>query len=278
MFTKIGLIGLVILAVASCEAINDLLGIDDDEKELPANLQTGDWSQSRYDEIARVTGSRSISISSRYAGADLLYVATNSGLSTADVSVPFASAQADIGSLSIPDTYEPPSGLASRAIAGFPGQFDELFPIARPSSSVVGASSVAAHATVGDTYTFAAATGNVQASLDVQRSDGTWSLNIWLDDNDTHSVTTEMLNMVADRFLIPGADNDIFDWVTPVFGDPWGPHLDELLISGDRRDIHILFYDIDGDGVPNDGAGRVVGYFWSKDNEVEGTSFSNAPN
>ncbi len=275
IFTKIGLVGLVILVLVSCEAVNDLLGTgDDDDQELPANLQVTDWSQSRYNEIARVTGSRRISVPSSHAGDYLLYVVTNSGSSNAVVSVPYASNPASITSSSILGSDVAPESEAGRAIAGFPGQFDELIPVGRPSSSMVGASSLTANAAVGDTYTFAAATGNREARLEVQRSDGTWSLNVWLHTTDPYTVTSEMLNAVADRFLMTGADNDIFDWVTPVFGDPWGTHQYSDIIGQDRRDIHILLYDIDGDGVPGPNEGRVVGYFWSKDNFLEGTTFS----
>ena len=37
-------------------------------------------------------------------------------------------------------------------------------------------------------------------------------------------VTQQMTDAVADQFLRPGAGNDIYDWVSNIFGAPWGPH------------------------------------------------------
>ena len=69
-----------------------------------------------------------------------------------------------------------------------------------------------------------------------------------------------MVTAFADRFLRPGASNDIFDWVTTIFGAPWGPHDNPLLISPQAaREIHIFLYDIENDGYPT--GDRIVGYF-----------------
>ena len=59
-----------------------------------------------------------------------------------------------------------------------------------------------------------------------------------------------MVDAVAVRFLRPGTDNDIYDWVTAIFGDPWGRHsYGEYLIPAEYADeIHILLYDVAGAG------------------------------
>ena len=80
-------------------------------------------------------------------------------------------------------------------------------------------------------------------------------------------VTRQMVNALAVKFLQPGAANDIYEWVTNIFGDPWGAHEEPLLIPPEAADeIHILLFDIEGDGVPRSGESRIVGFFWAKDN------------
>ena len=82
-------------------------------------------------------------------------------------------------------------------------------------------------------------------------------------------VTQEMADAVGTKFLQPGAGNDIYDWVTAIFGDPWGPHGIPVLIPPEAAgEIHILLFDIEGDGVPEPGESRIVGFFWGKDNFV----------
>ena len=81
---------------------------------------------------------------------------------------------------------------------------------------------------------------------------------------------------MAGKFLLGGADNDIYDWVTGIFGAPWGSHsYSSSLIPGSTDEITILLFDIDGNNF-NLGSGYTAGYFWSKDNFLSGSSnFSN---
>ena len=82
-------------------------------------------------------------------------------------------------------------------------------------------------------------------------------------------VTQEMADALGARFLQPGAGNDIYEWITAIFGDPWGPHGTPFLIPAEAAgEIHILLFDIEGDGVPEPGESRTVGFFWAKDNFV----------
>ena len=74
-----------------------------------------------------------------------------------------------------------------------------------------------------------------------------------------------MTNAVASAFLRPGRSNDIFDWVTAIFGKPWGPHENPQLIPP-TNDIHILLYDVDAD---DSASGGVLGYFFAKDNFIQ---------
>jgi hypothetical protein len=74
-----------------------------------------------------------------------------------------------------------------------------------------------------------------------------------------------MIDELADRFLQPGSDNDIYDWVTNIFGEEWGSdaqdHESDLISEQDE--ITILLTDIDSDNSPE---GGVIGYFYAKDN------------
>jgi len=98
---------------------------------------------------------------------------------------------------------------------------------------------------------------------------GEKSLTIWVEDSAYGSECTkakcindEMVNTLADKFLKEGSDNDIYDWVTAVFGEEWGESSSSLLIEPSNN-ISILLTDIGQDNKKN---GGVIGYFYSKDN------------
>ena len=110
-------------------------------------------------------------------------------------------------------------------------------------------------------------------------TDGTVTLAVWVADQEWaptcasrgECVTRQMVDEVADRFLRPGGNNDIYDWLTNVFGAPWGPHqvvgndgLPFLIPAESADEIHILMYDIEGDGV----APSIAGYFWNLHNQL----------
>ena len=86
-------------------------------------------------------------------------------------------------------------------------------------------------------------------------------------------VTGAMVDAMAERFLRPGAGNDIHDWVTAIFGSPWGRHrYSNLIPPGAAAAIHVLLFDIKGDGAPQPGECRIVGYFWAVHNFVRDPS------
>ena len=98
---------------------------------------------------------------------------------------------------------------------------------------------------------------------------GEKSLSIWVEDDGYGSgckkrscITQEMVDVLADRFLKEGFDNDIYDAVTNVLGEEWGSSNYSNLIPKDDA-ITILLADIEGDNSNN---GGVIGYFYSKDN------------
>ena len=95
---------------------------------------------------------------------------------------------------------------------------------------------------------------------------GSTTLAVWVADREWQAtcvsigqcLTQEMVDAIATRFLRTGANNDIYDWVTTIFGAPWGPHrYSDLIPPAAAGQIHILLLDIDGDG--SDGV--AVGFF-----------------
>jgi hypothetical protein len=111
---------------------------------------------------------------------------------------------------------------------------------------------------------------------DVPTKYGPKTLNIWVSDDsygigcpEDKCITETMLDALADTFLKRDSDNDdIYDWVTNIYGEEWGAEAEakysNLIPANDE--ITILLTDIDNDGLPSNGEGRVVGFFWSKDN------------
>ena len=103
------------------------------------------------------------------------------------------------------------------------------------------------------------------------------TLNVWVSDDSFGSgceketcVTQEMVDALADTFLKVGADNDIYDWVTNIYGEEWGSYASDtyrnLIDANDE--ITILLTDIDND---NSKSGGTIGYFYPKDNYVTST-------
>lgn len=84
----------------------------------------------------------------------------------------------------------------------------------------------------------------------------------------TRLVTPAMVTALADAFLLDGAFNDIYDDITTIFGDEWGPFptgngIDYSALVQNEDHITILLYDIEGDESLD---GGVLGYFYAKDN------------
>ena len=87
------------------------------------------------------------------------------------------------------------------------------------------------------------ATGDTHVFLDLDRAenviripatargvvtDGTMTLVVWVANSEWgdcgRCVRQAMVDALSERFLKPGADNDIHDWMVDIFGVPWGPH------------------------------------------------------
>ena len=101
---------------------------------------------------------------------------------------------------------------------------------------------------------------------------GTKTLNVWVEDDSFGSgcrkrncVTQDMVDILANQFLQDGDSNDIYEWVTNIYGEEWGTHTFTELISPTNT-IDILLTDIDKD---NSTTGGVIGFFYPKDNFLQ---------
>lgn len=86
-------------------------------------------------------------------------------------------------------------------------------------------------------------------------------------DIDEKKVTDRMLEVMGREFLQEGPGNDIYDWVTDIYGEPWGDKVKGIPLSeyylnpSFKNHISILLYDIKKDGLPGRGESRTLGYF-----------------
>ncbi len=109
---------------------------------------------------------------------------------------------------------------------------------------------------------------NIRATARAVVTDGSTTAAVWVADREwgcgaRQCVTQAMADELANRFLRPGPANDIYDWVTAIYGAPWGPHQAQSFIPPSAAsEIHVLLYDINDDGLPSPGDSvRVVGFF-----------------
>ncbi|NEW59867.1 hypothetical protein GSY74_01110, partial [Sulfurovum sp. bin170] len=98
---------------------------------------------------------------------------------------------------------------------------------------------------------------------------GNKSLSVWVSDDSfgencskSYCIRQNMIDELANSFLKDGDDNDIYDWVTNIFGEEWSETNSSSLIE-DENEITILLTDINSD---NRASGGVLGYFYAKDN------------
>jgi len=135
---------------------------------------------------------------------------------------------------------------------------------------------------VGDTFTFYTESNSetAAATLRAIKTDGTVTVNLWVANDSwtgcvkANCMTQAMVDALGDKFLTTGANNDIYDWVTNLYGEPWGTQTySNLIPSTAKTSIDILFYDISND---NSTTGGILGFFYSKDNYLStSVSFSN---
>ncbi len=111
--------------------------------------------------------------------------------------------------------------------------------------------------------------GSINATVkrvisNVDTSLGKRDLVIWLESNN-NEVSQADIDNLANMFLKEGGDNDIFDWVTNVYGKEWdsdAKEADSHLITYNST-IDILLYNMS--------SSNIAGYFWAKDNFQKST-------
>lgn len=127
----------------------------------------------------------------------------------------------------------------------------------------------------GDTYSFYVQCNSflcprVRATARRVVTDGTVTLTIWVaDEMNAYPVQQSDLDEIAHSFLRHGSGNDIYDWMTAAFGEPWGPHNqpDRYIPSDAASKIHVLLQEIPG---------RASGVFSGNDTYLSGaTSITN---
>jgi len=143
---------------------------------------------------------------------------------------------------------------------------------------------------VGDSYTFIVEDdmGNAQytdttlrSKVTVDTKFGTKTLLVWVSNDSFEDsctkqkcITQDMVEELQEEFLKDGYDNDIYDWVTNIYGEEWGEEAHEKYVNliPEDNEINILFTDLGEDDNPY---GGVMGYFYSKDN-FEKTQYPNS--
>ena len=218
------------------------------------------------------------------ASADVYVIATNTGIHHADphlerLDIRDAQAKGQRAAAT-EEEYEPaPRTWESQPVAerAWVTEFNNNPPLSSRSASRSGRLQAQSQGGVaeGDRFTFTDLDDDdnrieIPATARKVVTDGTTTAAVWVGDRDWWTrcgtaekcVTQEMVDAVAERFLRAGAGNDIYDWVTAVFGAPWGPHpYSDMIPPEAAGEIHILFFDIDDDGIPSPGQVRTVGFF-----------------
>jgi hypothetical protein len=92
-------------------------------------------------------------------------------------------------------------------------------------------------------------------------ADALWTSNAAAEDG---RINSSRLEEIATRFLDTGTDNDIFEWVSDIYGDPWGPRPTGEGLIKETKVVDILLLDIQ-DGGESSGS-FVAGYFNPRDN------------
>ncbi len=227
------------------------------------------------------------------ASADVHLIATNTALDTADPEVTrldLGTTGAEGRSLREDGHGPPPRPLSSgsTAVRAWITEFNNNPPLRGRSAGGSGRLQARSRRSVAedDRYTFKDrdqhGTVDIPATARSVVTDGATTAAFWVADRDWGPncrgagpcVTGEMVDAMADRFLRRGAGNDIHDWVTAIYGEPWGPHRYRNLIPPEAAgEIHVLLYDIAGDGAPRPGECRVGGRFWGVHNYLRSPAY-----
>lgn len=145
-------------------------------------------------------------------------------------------------------------------------------------ASAVGASDTFTYLTYSDTEGFYTAPDPISATVRATAAAEGVTLDVWVADAlwDAGTVTQAMVDATASRFLSVGDDDDIYEWVTGIFGGEYTKTAatPDGFIS-DTNTIDILIADI---AEPDETESGIIGYFHALHNydaSVPGASDSN---
>ncbi len=260
------------------------------DKDITVTLSDIDESQPKtYVTQALLDGANSYDVGT--TAKDLYIVFSNAD--TTNSSSPSVSHNAKVVSApqqrvsSVRDSSRPVALHAPVHIQNFNAEVNRLFKVnngTEPQSKMISNSLKYSRDTEGSSQTIyldengdeSTQTTVKKVVADVNTSFGNKTLTILVSDDSFQSefggsctkskcVTQEMVDALADSFLKVGNDNDIYDWVTNIFGEEWSGSAQREYsnLIGETNEITILLTDIDGDDSPT---GGTIGYFWSKDN------------
>jgi len=135
---------------------------------------------------------------------------------------------------------------------------------------------------IGDTHTFKVENNDgtitykdatLKSKVTVNTRYGYKTLLVWVSDDTFEGscykakcITQTMVDELQEEFLQDGSNNDIYDWVTNIYGEEWSQNAHDKYPSDliDATDeINIFFTDIEDDNSAN---GGMMGYFYAKDN------------
>ncbi|TVR67828.1 MAG: hypothetical protein EA427_12525, partial [Spirochaetaceae bacterium] len=252
------------------------------------------WQNSRYDEVAVIKGANSVVLPATRAGEAVLYVVTNYGEVSREVTTPgIGSAASGVESSSLEgERFSPVAGIGAsgvgvspadssraRLIPGHPLIREEyeralkMLPARAPAvrSSVTAGAFQPSSVELGDPKAFyayiwdngslkrSATAGTATTLKEIEERDG-WRALFWVADDlyngDNEAELNGAVAGLAADFL--GSGDTIFPAVTATFGLPWGDPAYTNIIAAGTRDIHVLVYDI---STGNPGGGTVGGLF-----------------
>lgn len=132
----------------------------------------------------------------------------------------------------------------------------------------------------GDSWSSGAV--EIDATLHGIAADGGVTVRIWVHDEwwsplaGTTRINQEKVDLLLDSFLSTGTGNDIYEWVTALYGPPYGEHGFSNLIAAPEsgQEVDILLLDVLQDDRTDSG---IAGFFWAKDLYAAGDGSDEIP-
>jgi len=100
------------------------------------------------------------------------------------------------------------------------------------------------------------------------------TLNLWIQDG--YIIESSKLDKLANSFLKEGNNNDIYEYITSIYGEEWYDDNTQVPsgLIGVNNTIDILIYEINDE--INNPDGITLGFYWAKDNFLNGQNITNS--